>query len=114
VDHSEIPGDLNGDVLRDLIRDGDDLSLERDIDFALAFVSKKGALMFVSKARSLGLNAVLDDDNITDEYFYVDVTRKMIPRHADIGQFEDYLENLAAPFGGRNNGWGCFVMRGEH
>lgn len=37
----------------------------------------------------------------------VTVTRHMLPTHAGITEFEETLEDLAAPQGGQNDGWGC-------
>ena len=36
------------------------------------------------------------------------VVKHMIPTHQEITDFENTLEQVAAPLGGRTDGWGCF------
>jgi hypothetical protein len=33
----------------------------------------------------------------------------MLPDHKEITEVEMFLEDMAVPFGGENDGWGCFV-----
>jgi hypothetical protein len=34
----------------------------------------------------------------------------MLPDHKEITEVEMFLEDVAVPFGGENDGWGCFVV----
>jgi hypothetical protein len=34
----------------------------------------------------------------------------MLPDHKEITEVEMFLEDAAVPFGGENDGWGCFVV----
>lgn len=107
---TDFPNDENGDVLRDMQAEGDDLSLPRDIDFAVVFDQEKDAAAF-HKALStsechLEMGPYTDDDGRMK--WDVTVTYFMLPDHAEITGIEATLAALAAPLGGRNDGWGCF------
>ncbi len=102
-----IPDDLNGDVLRGLVADGDKLILPRDIDFSLLFGDQASATAFAEIFSARGdRTEVKKFDGDSD----VTITRFMIPDHSDITDLEAELAALAKPLGGRNDGWGCFTI----
>jgi len=68
----------NEAVLQQMRDSGDDLSQPRVIDFTV----------------------VLSWDVV--------VKKHMLPTNASITAFERELQAVAAPLGGRNDGWGCF------
>ena len=108
-DFSKYPNDDNGDVLWRLVENGDDLSIERDIDFSLDFESEQAALdcgMFLFKNEyKVQLEPPLEDD--PDSPWTVQVMPYMAPDHAQISHMEAYLKDVAKHFGGDCTGWGC-------
>jgi hypothetical protein len=48
----DIPGDVNGDVLRRLVADGDNLSVPRTLDFQIIFPDEKSATRFAEVVSS--------------------------------------------------------------
>jgi len=104
----EFPNDENGDVLRRLVSSGDDLSKPRDIDFVVVFREEDSAQAFADQIRQLGYQVVVvRTDTAKGLPWDARVVRHMVPDHAAITGFEEQLEALAAPLGGRNDGWGC-------
>jgi hypothetical protein len=41
----------------------------------------------------------------------VRVVKHIAPSHREITEFEELLEDQAAPLGGRNDGWGCISQQ---
>lgn len=103
------PNDANGDALRRMEAEGDDLSRRRNIDFTVVFPDKNSAEEFARHFRSLG-NEVSVDANESDRDFPWDVVvvQHMLPSHAEIANFEKLLQSAADALGGHNDGWGCF------
>ena len=114
----EFPNDENGDVLRSMLADGDDLSVARDIDFSLLFSDEESAkafcVIFAEKGYEVDYGPwEVDLDNIIDQNFgkwNVQVVQHMIPDHAEITAFEAELQAVAETLGGRNDGWGCYQV----
>jgi hypothetical protein len=104
------PDDENGDVLRNMQRDGDDLSQARNIDFEHVFPSREKALAFAARA-------INDTDTVSISWYEeqrcwnVQVTRHMVPDHHAIGELELALQSIARELGGDSDGWGCFDVR---
>lgn len=106
------PDDENGDVLRRLQRDGDDLTQPRDIDFTVIFPGQFEAEAFANHFRCLGYEVSVEETKAKPEAPWdVLVVKNMIPSHAGITGFEALLQNVASGFGGRNDGWGCFAQK---
>jgi hypothetical protein len=103
------PEDDNGDVLRRMEAQGDDLSKPRNIDFTAVFSSEDAARHFTEKIEALGYETSVRFTQVEDGFPWdVCVTRHMAPSHQAIGAFEDLLGEFAALLGGHNDGWGCF------
>ena len=102
-----LPDDENGDVLRAMLEDGDDLTLPREIDFHLVFGDEAGATAFAEAAKLqpdlLASAPAVDEEGI----WLVTASRHMVPRHADITRLEKELTVLAESFGGYPDGWEC-------
>jgi Regulator of ribonuclease activity B len=104
----ELPEDDNGDVLRRLLSHGDDLSKPRDIDFVVVFGEEDAANAFADQILPLGHQVFVERTDTADGLPWdARVVRHMVPDHAAISGFEEELERIAAPYGGRNDGWGC-------
>lgn len=98
----------NEEVLQRLRAGGDDLSDARAIDFTVVFSDEVSARTFAGQFAADYSVSVERTEISEDRPWDVLVTKRMIPRNEDIAAFEALLESTAAPFGGRNDGWGCF------
>jgi Regulator of ribonuclease activity B len=109
VSQPDFPDDDNGDVLRRMTADGDDLSEPRNIDFEHVFESKEDALAFIDvvseKERRVTLSWYEDE-----QAWNVCVSQFMLPTHAAITSIELSLGQQAERHGGRSDGWGCFQV----
>ena len=106
----DFPNDENGDVLRGLVRDGDDLTKPRDVDFSVIFMDKASAERFMEIVKHQDVKVELNQQDQDDQTWGVTVTRFMIPTHHVITSMEINLEEIAKPLGGKNDGWGCFAI----
>jgi len=105
----QFPDDGTGGALRRMWEGGDKLTQPRDIDFSVAFPSRAAAEGFAAQFREEGYKTDVSESNCVPELPWdVHVTKNMLPNYAGICAFEDELETVASPLGGRNDGWGCF------
>jgi len=103
------PDGANGDALRRLEAQGDDLSKSRDIEFTVVFANEDAARQFVNHFSTLGYPASAEFTQTDRDYPWdVIVVKRMLPSHGEIGAFEGTLQSVAARLGGHNDGWGCF------
>ncbi len=102
------PLDENGDVLRRMVENGDNLTLSRDIDFVVVLPDNGAASQFAAAICGLGFKATVSyAGTVPSLPWEVTVVRHMLPTHEGITQFEQSLAREAAAVGGRNDGWGC-------
>jgi hypothetical protein len=106
----KFPNDENGEALRLMRASGDDLSKERDIDFSVIFSDESSAKSFCTIILEYGMKLDCCKSEQHIEEWDVTVTKKMTPSYEGINSMETRLANLAAPLGGRNDGWGCFSV----
>ena len=105
----QYPNDPNGDALRRMEAEGDDLTRPRKIEFTVVFPNENAATQFVDHFRALGFAISAErTGTVQDCPWDVIVVRQMVPTHAEIGAFEDSLQRVADNLGGRNDGWGSF------
>lgn len=103
------PNDDNGDVLRRMEAEGDNLSLPRNIDFTVVFPDESAAERFAGHFREQGYAASVEfAETVKELPWDVIVVKYMEPSHQGIGDFETALQEVADTLGGRNDGWGCF------
>ncbi len=104
----KFPDDANGDALRRMEEEGDDLSLARGIEFIVVFPSENTAKQFVSHFEALGYTTSTEfTQTVQDLPWDVIIVKRMIPSYEEIIAFEDSLRAIAEILGGRNDGWGC-------
>src|SRR5258705_5099476 len=96
---SRIPNDENGDVLRRMLRDGDDLSKPRMIDFCYIFPERRQALAFAEIVDDRELEVCISYNKERDMWDTI-VKRNMVPTHDDITAFELSLASMAESVGG--------------
>jgi len=103
------PNDANGDVLRRMEAQGDDLSRPRNVDFTVVFAEASSAEQFAEHFRALGHEASVEANESSPDFPWdVVVVQHMVPSHDGITNFENLLQSVADGWGGHNDGWGCF------
>ena len=110
-DHVAFPDDENGDVLRQMAEQGDDLSIPREIDFSVIFPTEDAALRFaVLLLRNGQKVSFCEYEEDEERPWQVQAHPFMVPSHENISGYESLLANEAEAFGGENDGWGCEVQ----
>jgi hypothetical protein len=107
---SQIPNDENGDVLRLMIKNGDDLSQPRMMDFCYIFPERRQALAFAEIVDDRELEVCISYNDKRDMWDAI-VKRYMIPTHRDITALELSLAAHAELVGGEADGWGCMAVK---
>lgn len=105
------PDDENGVTLLRMAIGGDHLWRSRPVDFAVVVPDEAAADALIAALPEGVAVAPSPRDEVEDDdpcRFEVVVTLEMVPTHAAVTEMEARLEALAAPLGGRNDGWGCF------
>ena len=100
------PDDDNGYVLRRLADRGVDLTIPRNIEFAVVFEEAAQALAFHGVMQRAGYSCELSPPHADVAGYDVIVTIAMAPTHAGITAMEDELAAASDALGGRNDGWG--------
>jgi len=111
-DKFEFPDDENGDVLRRMRTDGDDLSRPRTVDFEHQFSKESDALLFLTEICG-GEAKVSISRAGQGDIWDVQVSIYMVPTHAAVTEAETRFGNSARRFGGIPDGWGCFSVERE-
>jgi regulator of RNase E activity RraB len=102
-----IPDDENGQVLRQMLDDGDDLDAPRGIEFFHVFNEQADAEAFADAASQLP-DLMVEAPEIDDEgVWQVCAIRVMAASHAAITALELQLAELAETHNGYADGWGC-------
>ena len=89
----------------------DDLTQAREVTFSVIFPTEESALKFA-------VHLLRNDQKVSfapyaehEEFpWQVEAHPTMVPNHENISGYEAQLAEDAAGFGGRNDGWGCFVV----
>lgn len=109
------PNDKDGNILRGMHENGDDLSRPRDVEFSVAFPDSNSVQEFGSyfyhldfdvRAKKTEKKSSLLSSSLP---WSVVITRNMVPTYEAITAFQQKLEEVGATLGGRNNGWGCIA-----
>lgn len=87
--HDTFPDDENGDVLRRMQEEGDNLTAPRDIDFTVVFETEEAAQKFAGYFASLGYKTSYERTDTAEGLPWdVLVVNKMVPHHGEITAFE--------------------------
>lgn len=104
-----LPNDPNGDALRRMEAEGDDLTKPRNVDFNVVFPDGNSAEGFAKHFRALGHKVSAEAGETNRDFPWdVVVVKRMAPSHDGITSFENLLQFAADRWGGHNDGWGCF------
>jgi hypothetical protein len=108
---TNFPDDENGEVLRQMAEQGDDLTLPREIDFSVIFPTEEAALKFavllLRNGQKVSFSEYEEGDGLP---WQVQAHPFMVPSHENISGYEELLGSEAEAFGGENDGWGCEVQ----
>ncbi len=102
-----LPADANGDVLRRMRANGDDLSKPRVIEFSHVLPSKVAAEKLVILMCALGYEAEAFSPDASGRW-EVTCGIRMVPTHATVTTTETRLGAMAEELGGHADGWACF------
>ena len=105
----DFPDDENGDVLRRMHDDGDDLDQPRTMDFCFAFPDRRQALAFAGLVDERDLEVCISWYEERRLWQTV-VRRHMVPAHRAITALEQALTARAESVGGEADGWGCMQV----
>ena len=108
-----LPDDENGEVLRQMLEDGDDLTQPRDIRFFLVFGDEAQAGAFAVQAADVPDLAIAAPEVDDEGIWVVAATRRMPASHAGITSLERLLATLADAYGGYPDGWACPSAGGD-
>jgi regulator of RNase E activity RraB len=101
------PDDSDGDALRRLQTEGNDMSAPMSIEYPVLFGREKEARTFAAVASRLGYGVELYEHE-DDPNWDVICTRDMVPDYGEIIRIQEELNAAAKPFGGHSDGWGSF------
>ena len=111
TDKTTFPDDENGQVLQQMAEQGDDLSVPREIDFAVIFPTEEAALKFALRLLKSGQKVSFSEYEEHDELpWQVLAHPYMEPTHENVSGYEGLLAEEAEALGGRNDGWGCEIQ----
>jgi hypothetical protein len=106
---TEFPNNENGDVFRRMVRDGDDISQPRMMDFCHVFPERRQALAFADMVDGRDLEVCISYYEGADMWQVI-VHRFMIPTYNDVTALELSLASQAESVGGEADGWGCIQV----
>lgn len=101
----------NRRVCDTLERNGDDLSVARDIDHWAEFPDPAARDLFIAEARKLGFTVRALTTSEEDGKFSAQVCRRDIPSRNGIDEVTLPLHRLALEYGGEYDGWETVVLR---
>ncbi|WP_052455857.1 ribonuclease E inhibitor RraB [Bhargavaea cecembensis] len=101
------PNDEDGQVLQMLKEEGVDFDIPQPVEFAVACPDKRRAKKILKAIKREGITAELDEDEGEWSCYAVVVTHL---DHAAIVEMQERLDQIAAPFDGRSDGWGVMVI----
>ena len=103
----DYPNDADGDALRRVADDGNDMGAPMVLDFPVVMPTETSAKRFAAVAATRGYRAEVwrhEDDPDWDVICSV----AMVPTYADVVRIQQELTEWAAPYGGCCDSWGTF------
>ena len=114
----DYPDDLDGEVLRMIAEDGNDMTQPMDVEFHVAAATEEDAETIADAAEKLGYETFVDYDDGSDdeEELEEEVTepwtctcrKNMLLEYDAIMSAQAELDAIARPLGGCADGWGTF------
>ncbi|MFA3315289.1 ribonuclease E inhibitor RraB [Acinetobacter baumannii] len=109
-DYEQFPDDDNGNVLWQMVEDGDDLTELHEIEFSIAFQDQQNAeqcamhLLYQEQKISL-----FQDDSVEPNEWIITIVVTMEPEYSGIVDLEQWFSTIAEQFNGEYDGWGCMA-----
>jgi len=99
------PDDDDGDALRRVAEDGNDMSKPMDIDLSVAVPDKESGdrVAELARARGYAVDVYFDEE---DESWTCYCTKNMLVTYDGVVTAQEELDELSEPFGGYCDGWG--------
>lgn len=112
----EYPDDVDGEVLRMIAEDGNDMTQPVDVQFHVAAATEETAEQIAQAAEKLGYEPAIDfddgedaeDDEEITEPWTCTCTKNMLLEYDGIMAAQAELDEIARPLGGYADGWGTF------
>ncbi|WP_416144561.1 ribonuclease E inhibitor RraB [Planococcus koreensis] len=102
------PNDEDGQVLKNLYKQGVDFKEPQNLDFVVAVPDQKIGIAVLETLRSDGFTCELEQDEETEEWTcYCFVT--MLLNYEEIIDIQKRLDELSKPYDGYTEGWGLMV-----
>ena len=114
---ADYPDDIDGQVLRMIADDGNDMSQPMEVEFHVAAATENAAESIAIAAEKLGYETLIDfDDGKDDPDVDEDVTepwtctcrKTMLLEYDAVMAAQAQLDKIAQPEGGYADGWGTF------
>jgi len=103
----DYPDDDDGEALKRVAADGNDLSRPMPIDFTVVVPDEVPGRRVAAEAEAAGYVPEVYHDDEVDEWV-VELTKDMIATYENVVGAQAELGALAAPYGGEVDGWGTF------
>ena len=103
----DFPNDADGDALRRVAADGNDLTKPMAFDLTVVVPDEASATSVADAAGLAGYETTIDLDEETDESICV-CTKLMLATYDNVIRAQEELQELVAPYGGEVDGWGTF------
>jgi hypothetical protein len=104
------PNTENGDVLFRMASKGDRPWISRPVTFSVVFPTLADASAFAEIIAGTNTKCEVSSYNGAEGFSHqAEVTTNIVATHQEVTDFENYIGSVAAKFGGRNDGWGCFM-----
>ena len=103
----DYPNDADGDALRRIAEDGNDMSMPMDVDFTVDVPDQGSGEQVAALAQAKGYVVDLEFDD-EDEEWTCYCTKSMLATYEGVVAAQKELDELSEPFGGCCDGWGTF------
>jgi hypothetical protein len=103
----DFPNDADGDALRRVANDGNDLSAPMEVDFPVVMPDEIAAQKFAAIVQARGYSPKIRKHD-SDAGWDVTCVRLMLLTYDAIMGVQNELNQHARPLGGYSDGWGTF------
>ena len=104
---SAYPADADGDALRQVASSGSDMTQPMTIDFSVAAPDEAAARRMAAAAELLGFDPSIYEDP-EKRSWSVYCSKSMLATYEGVVAVQGQLNAMAAPHGGRCEGWASF------
>lgn len=103
----DFPDDATGNALKELVRNGADISKPMEIDFFVACPSEQMCIKIAREAEKHGFRVSVEEDSDTGDWTCY-CAKILVPSYVSVTKIEALLTEIATPFGGYSDGFGSF------